>query len=310
MREMILNHASLVPCGRDEAVAWLADTASGMAALVEHRAAAPSLRMCRPAHEVRCSPDRSLFDAYQDLRRRGALEEYRFLMRLSTKSPLLRDVGADSADRFLRCEEKTLPEEDGAPLLLCAVTDAIAVSLPSEPAWDRDQVTVDFLELLPDGSLVEEEEPVDNLARPSHGAAIVQRHRERLPPPRDAAAFWRQREQMFPHLTFGPDVEHQCGALNAGMLSTVVNRLRDLDRAAGAWRDGAAPSWTCKVTPESDRVMSQPRLREARRFRSVRGTRVIFEWHARFGSGGRIHLRFDARVREIEIGYVGGHLPL
>ena len=229
---MILNHASLVPCGRDEAVAWLADTACGMAMLVEHGAAAASLRMCRAVHEIRCSPDRSLFDAYQDLRRRGALEEYRFLMRLSTKSPLLRDVGAHSADRFLRCEEKTLPEEDGAPLLLCAVTDAIAVSLPSEPAWD------------------------------------------------------------------------------AGMLSTVVNRLMDLDRAAGAWRDGAAPSWTCKVTPESDRVMSQPRLREARRFRSAKGTRVIFAWHARFGSGGRIHLRFDARVREIEIGYVGSHLPL
>ena len=307
---MILNHASLVPCGRDEAVTWLADTASGMAALVKHGAAAASLRMCRGPHEVRCSPDQSLFDAYQDVRRRGALEEYRFLMRLSTKSPLLRDVGADSTDRFLRCEEKALPEEDGAPLLLCALTDAIAVSLPSEPAWDRDRVTVDFLELLPDSSLVEVGESVDNLARSQHGAAIVQRHRERLPPPPDAAAFWRLREQLFPHLTFGPDVEHQCGTLNAGVLSTVVNRLMDLDRAAGAWRDGAAPSWTCKVTPESDRVMSHPTLREARRFRSVNGTRVIFEWHARFGSGGRIHLRFDARIREVEIGYVGRHLPL
>ena len=307
---MILNHASLVPCGRGEAVAWLADTASGMAALVEHGVAAASLRMCGAPHEVRCSTDRSLFDAYQDLRRRGALEEYRFLMRLSTKSPLLRDVAADSADRFRRCEEKTLPQEDGAPLLLCAVTDAIAVSLPSEPVWDRDRVTVDFLELLPNGSLAEQGEAVDNVARSSHGTAIVRRHRERLPPPRDAAAFWRQREQMFPHLTFSPDVEQQCGALNAGVLSTVVNRLRDLDRAASAWRDGASPSWTCKVTPESDRVMSQPKLREARRFRSVKGTRVIFKWHARFGSGGRIHLRFDASVREVEIGYVGDHLPL
>ena len=56
--------------------------------------------------------------------------------------------------------------------------------------------------------------------------------------------------------------------------------------------------------------MSHPTLREARRFRSVKGTRVIFEWHARFGSGGRIHLRFDAGVREVEVGYVGDHLPL
>ena len=306
---MILNHASLVPCGRGEAIAWLADAASGMAALVEHGAAAANLRMCRSVHETRCSPGLSLFKVYQALRERGALEEYRFLMRLSTKSPLLHDIEEAPADRFLRCEEKTLPQEDGAPLLLCAITNAIAVSLPSEPVWDRDRITVDFLELLPDGSLGEEQEAVDNLARSSHGGALVQRHRERLPIPRDAARLWKQREQMFPHLTFGPDVENQCAVLNAGLLSTVVNRLKDLDDAAGAWQGGPAPPWTCKVTPESERVTKNPKFREARRFRSCEGTRVLFEWHARFG-GGRIHLRFDASVRAVEIGYVGQHLPL
>ena len=55
--------------------------------------------------------------------------------------------------------------------------------------------------------------------------------------------------------------------------------------------------------------MSNPTLHEARRFRSGGGTRVLFEWHARFGSAARIHLRFDARTREIEIGYIGVHLP-
>ena len=64
------------------------------------------------------------------------------------------------------------------------------------------------------------------------------------------------------------------------------------------------------VTPESTRVMRDPVLREARGFRSHRGTREIFEWHARFGSGGRIHLRFDPDSREVEIGYIGPHLPL
>ena len=229
-------------------------------------------------------------------------------MRLSTKSPLLHKIGEDSADRFLRCEEKTLLQEDGAPLLLCAITDAIAVSLPSERVWDHDRLTVDFQELRPDGSFGEEEETVDNLARSSHGGAILQRHRERLPPPRDAAGLWQQRTQLFPHLTFGPDVE-QCVELHAGLLPTIVNRLKDLDAAAAAWHDGAAPPWTCKVTPESDRVMDNPKFREARRFRSGDGTRVLFEWHARFGNGGRIHLRFDASVRKVEIGYVGPHLP-
>ena len=55
--------------------------------------------------------------------------------------------------------------------------------------------------------------------------------------------------------------------------------------------------------------MNDPSLRKARRFRSADGERHLFEWHARFGSGMRIHLRFDPRTLEIEIGYVGRKLP-
>ena len=47
----------------------------------------------------------------------------------------------------------------------------------------------------------------------------------------------------------------------------------------------------------------------ARRFRSQRGQRETFEWHARFGGSGRIHLRFDAVAREVEVGYIGPKLP-
>ena len=78
----------------------------------------------------------------------------------------------------------------------------------------------------------------------------------------------------------------------------------------GAFTGSAMPSWTRKVTPESQPVMNDPRLREERRFRSHRGTRELFEWHARFGSSGRIHLRMDPSSREVEIGYIGPHLPL
>ena len=84
----------------------------------------------------------------------------------------------------------------------------------------------------------------------------------------------------------------------------------ELDESAAKWREvGTLPPWTCKVTPESKSLMRKKKLSETRRFRSHRGTRELFEWHARFGSNGRIHLRFDASSQEIEIGYIGPHLP-
>lgn len=98
--------------------------------------------------------------------------------------------------------------------------------------------------------------------------------------------------------------------MDAGLLSVVMNRLAQLNEAAGEWDAGPAPSWPCKVTPENETTMANRRLRQARVFRSTAGTYEIFEWHARFGAGGRIHMRFDATKLIVEIGYIGVHLPL
>lgn len=317
MREMILNHASLASAAQDEVPAWLVDMASGMATLVRTRVASKSLRACRSVHDIRFPDGRSLFEAYRELGRRGSRDESVFLMSLTEKAPLLSGIGPEVKDRFLACEAmaceaKTLPPEEGAPLVLCAVTDAVAVGLPSEPVWDRDRVTVSFQKLLPNETFTQADEDIDQLARSAHGVPIANRHLQRLRSRiKTPADLWSGRAEAFPHLKFGPDVEDQLGSLNPGELKTVVNRLAKLDEAASAWRStgGPAPLWTCKVTPESDSVMNSERLREARRFRSTRGERLLFEWHARLGNDKRIHLRFDAGARTVEIGYVGVHLP-
>ena len=319
MREMILNHASLASAGRHEVTAYLADMATGMATLVRTGGVPATLRTHRSPHEIPCPDDRSsLWGAYQELRRSGRRDESVFLMSLTGKVSLLSGVGPEARNRFLACqamacEAKALPQEEGEPLMLCAITDGVAVGFPSEPVWDRDRVTVAFRELLPNDTFEETDEAIDQLTRAVHAGPITDRHvrrlRNRIETP---AELWSKRAEAFPHLTFGPDVEDQLGRLNPGYLGTVVKRLAELDEAASAWGSagGPAPPWTCKVTPESESVMNSEQLREARRFRSVRGERLVFQWHARFGSGGRIHLRFDARAREMEIGYVGGHLPL
>ena len=310
---MVLNHASLAPAGWHQIVEWLPDVADGMAALVRQGVTQSTLRMCRSLHEIQFPHGRSLFQACQELQQRGARDQYVFLMRLSTKVSLLNDLGPDITDRFLMCEAKTMPPEDGAPLVLCAVTDNIAVSMPSEAVWDRDWTPITFHELLPDGSLGQAEEEIDNLARSVHASPISERHSERLLRQcSDGADLWSRRAQVFPHLTFGMDVEVHLARLNAGLLGTLLNRLANLNATAADWAatGGDAPQWTTLVTSESQSTMDNPKLREARRFRSASGARVLFEWHARFGSSGRIHLRLDARARKIEIGYIGNHLPL
>ena len=307
MREMVLNHVSLASPDRQSAVSWLKDMAGGMAQLILDGVVKSSLRTSFPLHEITCLPDYSLTQVSQDLRRQGERDQYLFLMRLSGKCPLLSEVHGEVKNRFLSCESKELPSEDGEPLVLCAIADWIAVGFPSDSVWDRDRLKVEFKELLPDESFEEASEQIDNLVQSFHALSIRDRHREAFLQYGSPSESWVRRKEAFPNLAFGPDVE-----LPPEVSPPILKRLIDLDKSAAEWSNvgGASPRWRCKVTPESSRVRNDKRLLEERRFRSKNGMRELFEWHARVGSGIRIHLRFDPGSKEVEIGYIGPHLPL
>ena len=312
MREMVLNHASVSAphLGRGAIQEWLKDMAGGMGQVVRQKVVQSSLRMAREPHEMQCMPGYSLFDAFNTLRIRGYRDEYVFLLRLAAKTPLLSEVGAEIEDRFHACEERTLPAGDGEPLVLCAIADWIAVGFPSDPIWDRDRITIRFSELLPDGTIGQASEEIDQLTRSLHAGPICARHRDRIHAGSGPAAFWENREAIFPSLLFGPGVEDNIKA-SSRLFRTIMGKLSDLDRSAEEWqaRGGPAPRWRTKVSPESAEDMSNSAFRATRRFRSRSGTMETFEWHARYGSGGRIHLRFDPESREVEVGYIGPHLP-
>ena len=301
---MVLNHASLTAPDYHTALCWLKDLAIGMNQL--KKIVKSSLRTRLHEHEIWILPNLSLYDAYRALKRTGAREEARFLMRLSTKSPLLNEVESDVRARFLGCEGRQIPLEDCEPLILCAIANWIAVGFPSNPVWDSDQLTISFNELLSDGSLQETRKKIDNLARSEHARSICERHRATIID-QNPSAVWEQKGAMFPHLDFGPDVKRP-----PTVLKSALKKLAELDRSAAEWRvvGGPAPNWACKVTRESETVRNNERLLNARRFRSHLGTSELFELHARIGSGFRIHLRIDAATKEVEIGYIGPHLPL
>ena len=311
MREMVLNHASIAAQDRYATTGCLKDIAAGMAQLHSSGVVQAVLRTCQPVQEIFCLPGYSLFEAFQDVRREGAEEEYLFLINLVTKVPLLGEVGADVKCRFNASEARALPPEDGKPLLLCALTNWVAVGFPSNP-WDSDQITVSFHELLADETIVEAAEEVDNLVRASHAPPIRDRHLARVRVGLDAHTLWDNKRIAFPKLVFAPSVERDLTLLQAESFSTVVKRLTALNATAEEWQnvEGPVPSWTCHVTDESDTVKKTPALRMARQFTSHHGPSELFMWHARFGNRGRIHLRFDAHSKEVEIGYIGPHLPL
>lgn len=319
MRELVLNDASIAAADQHTAMDWLADIAKGMSSLFLKQVVQNTLRTSRPLQEIHYRDNSSLWEAIIALRQQGLVEEHRFLMRSSVKSPLENELKEDVKDRFLSCEGKTFPSPAGNSLVLCAISDGIAVSFPSDLIWDSSLIRVDFYELKDDGSgeVSEEEtfEEIDNLARSDHAPPIYERHRQSFRGQITSyAKLWNNREQAFPNLLFGPDVEDHLKKLNTSNLGSIVRKLANLNAVAAEWPNvgGSAPPWKAraKVVNESESLQNNSKLREGRRFKSHDGKRRLFLWHARFSDSGRIHLRFDPSSHEIEIGYIGKHLPL
>ena len=237
MRQMVLNHASVRAGGssRETVTHWLVDLSKGMAKLVDGRVVESQLRTEAELYETPCLASHSLYDAFLGLRAAGYREQYRFLMSLATKSPLLRDTPAGLKDRFLGCEGISVPLGGGGPLVLCALANWIAVGLPSAPSWHQDQLTVQFSEMLSDETFSVESEVVDNLTRYEHAAPIDRRHSERLAVGSDPADLWRNRRTYFPHILFGPEVEAHLRA-HATLFDTVVGKLIAINRSAAEWK--------------------------------------------------------------------------
>ena len=313
MRSLVLNTASVSGLSVDRGALspWLREVVTGMGRLVDHRVAQPQLRSREGIHRTLCLPQVSLFDVARDLLRTGSKDEYEFFLTIAGRAPWTEGLRPESVERFRACEERTLSPGDGEPLMLCVIIGGIAVGFPSSSFWDTDRVSIRFDELLPDGSVRICTEEIDNLTRSAHSRAIAGRHRAALRSSLDAVELWQKRTEVFPHLLFGPEVENHLKSLG-GLLVEVARKLGKLDAAVEDWKrvGGPAPSWPFRVSPESERVNADPALIAARRFRSSRGGSPVFEWHARYSDGGRIHFRFDSATRELEIGYIGPHLPL
>ena len=292
MHEMVLNHTSLRHPDRHTAVEWLTGMAAGMLELHKNGIVEPTLSMSQ-------IPGWPLFDVCQALPQDKCV----FIMELFDKSRLLSGVDEDTKGCEVvggEGEAQMLSPQDSVPLIFCANTNAIAIGFPSG-IWDCDQITVNG----------EVPKIIDNLTRSAHARSISERHRATLPQPKNFAELWETRRDRFPCLEFGLDVKRHLAKLDTAVLQTVIKRLESLDKSAREWRvTGGAISWQCEVTNESETVRkSKKKWRPKRTFRSHHGTRGDFLLHTQFGDY-RIHLRIESSKYEVEIGYIGEHLPI
>ncbi|MFJ9715680.1 hypothetical protein ACIRPQ_07005 [Streptomyces sp. NPDC101213] len=208
---------------------------------------------------------------------------------------------------------------DGQPvdgLGAAHLTGGLAVSLPVEPCWDADRLTLVREELLDDedgGSALTEVEVV-HAARREHldthlpwirrGAdATRQKAVEGL---RSGTELWSLKAELFPRLQFTRLAEQHFTELPEVWVQPVGERLGELQDAVSDWdpaRRPIAPQWRSYVRTEF----------ETRRrlcwFTDDDGESRLFDWHCDFlPSPGRMHFRLLHEERTLRIAYVGRKL--
>lgn len=307
MRELVLNDACL-PGGAlsvPEAAGMVADVERGLLRLISRRHALQSMRLSASTDQVMVAPGVTLAAALMHLLA-STDDAGRLMTRLATKYPVENDV---EHGEFEALVEWTIPAHPGSlPLVLCARSGRIAVTISDDAAW-----TVDPLHLAvakdPDASATTTAVEVDNVFSDASAEALAMRLTAALAAVATPAELWRDRAVLFPNLDFGPGVEGDLADLQATEYDSAVSRLGEIERAVGAWRPGDGyPAYASSVTYESKRTMREYGYRRV--FRSSDGSDRTFERHARLANGYRLHLREVPAARRVEIGYIGPHLPI
>lgn len=198
--------------------------------------------------------------------------------------------------------------------------DGLGVSLPVDPCWEADHLTLEREQLVEDendapGSETSEVH-VRHLSDPehceTHGAWIrecVETARKGgLEAVRQGGELWERRAELFPRLEFLPRVEGDLRELPQAWVQPVCRRLAELDEAVSAWDPASepdGPQWHSWVTGEH-----QQRSLLCW-FTDLDGERRLFDTHSRFTPGvGRVHFRLVAEKRTVRVAYLGRKLGL
>ena len=317
MREWVLNHSSVAPADRHDAIAWLQDLSRAMSQLYLAKVAGHSLRSFVLFSDLECSDGSSFPDPATVLFKARLFEEARWCQRMQTKHPADIGLHEDIKDRLNLCEATgsqpiTMSPIDGAPLLLCAFIDGIALSFTSAQLWRNDELTIRFDELDDDDRFQNRFDRVDNLSDASQVAPILRHHLDEV---RDVSSFtelWQSRNQAYPGLLFGQDFEAYLKRINGGLLRKVVRTLGVLNDCSNRWkrmRSAQPPDpWPSIVRPDSEYVRNDDALLDERRFKTQDGDTECFLLHTNITKGVRLHLRTVNSERLVEVGYVGPHL--
>jgi hypothetical protein len=193
-----------------------------------------------------------------------------------------------------------------------SLNQSIAISLASNPEWDKSTLLLDLEEIEPDGEIVFSKIEIKHASSKRHIEEITPWIKERISSDiEDGKQLWLDRSKLFDRIDFCDCVEKQLTDILAGdpKLIHIVNIFSTLNQKCQSWETGSLSLEGLDVSGESESTMNNKIFTNKRTFKCPDGKERIFEPHVKLKfCNWRIHFLAETQGRVI-IGYVGTHLP-
>jgi hypothetical protein len=234
-----------------------------------------------------------------------------FLRSLTNRSPYCDNIIAAIQSQF-DLSDVSFNGQESEGLRFAAITQSIAISLASNPEWDKSTLLLDLKEIERDCEIAHSKIEIKHASSTRHIKEITPWIREQISSDiEDGRQLWIDRIKLFDRIDFCDCVEKQLIDILAGdpKLIHIVNIFSTLNQKCQAWDVGSLSLEGLDVSGESESTMNNSNFRKKRTFRCPDRQERVFESHIKLKfCNWRIHFLAETPGRVI-IGYVGTHLP-
>jgi hypothetical protein len=234
-----------------------------------------------------------------------------FLRSLSNRSPYCDNTIAAIQSQF-DLADVSFNGQKSEGLRFAAITQSIAISLASNPEWDKSTLLLDLETIEPDGEIISSTIEIKHASSTRHIEEITPWIREQISSDiEDGRQLWLERSKLFDRIDFCDCVERQLIDILASdpKLIHIVNILSILNQKCQSWDVGSLALKGLDESGESESTKKNPNFRKKRTFRCPDGQERVFERHIKLRVyNWRIHFLAETPGRVI-IGYIGTHLP-
>ena len=230
-----------------------------------------------------------------------------YLKSLVTRSPLFN--GLQEIEEHAPYCEFFFADEKAVGLWVALQTNAIAISVDSDPVWHHSFLSLTIHELQEGGSIQTYTQPVHHASTPDH----VDQHQAWIEEilknsVTDGAELWAQHATCFPSLIFCYAVQEQMQSLPKHIVPSFFRGLLCLEHYCQAWQSGNfnKNALGCSSTVDGQTALGQ--FSKERTFILPEGESKTFSYHVKLGNHWRIYYDPYPGPGKICVGFVGRHL--